>query len=218
METVELDVEPRSPQGKGAARRARAAGRIPAIIYGPKRTVTHVTVSALEFERKIAPLEGAHLVSLRGGDALGDSVVLVKETQEHPLTGRILHADFLEVDLTKQVRVTVSLHFVGRAVGVVAGGILQPVLREIEVECLPTRIPDFVEVDVSGLEIHDSIHVKDLMLPDGVTAATDGSQTVVTLGAPIVEEAPEAEAASLEAPAEPGAAAPAPTEGEPTES
>lgn len=201
MDTVEISVEPRDVRGKGPARRLRAAGRIPAIVYGPNRKATHVTVSTVEFERKIATLEGAHLVNLRGAGSLGDAVVLVKEMQEHPLTGRILHADFLEVDLTKRVRVTVSIHFVGRAVGVVSGGIVQPVLRDIEVECLPTRIPDFIEVDVSPLEIHASVHVKDLTLPEGVVAMTDGALTVVTVAAPAAEEAPAAAEGVAEVPA-----------------
>jgi large subunit ribosomal protein L25 len=208
MDSVEMTVEPRDAQGKGPARRFRAVGRIPAVIYGPRRETTHVTVSALDFERKVAPLEGAHLINLRGTGGVGDAVVLLREMQEHPLTGRVLHADFLEVDLTEQIRVTVSLHFVGRAVGVVSGGVLQPVLREIEVECLPTQIPDFVEVDVTPLEIHGSLHVKDLALPSGVIATTDGALTVVTVAAPTVEEAPAAEPeAGVEGAAGPEAAA-----------
>jgi large subunit ribosomal protein L25 len=214
METVEVSVEPRDGRGKGAARRARAAGRIPAIIYGPTRATTHVTVSAVEFERKIAPLEGAHLVTLRGGGEIGNAVVLVKEMQEHPVTGRILHADFFEVDLSKRIRVTVSLHFVGRAVGVVAGGIMQPVLREIAVECLPTQIPEFVEVDVTPLDIHGSLHVKDLALPAGVTCETDGALTIVTVAAPVAEEAPSEEAVPVEG----AVAAPVAGETEPKES
>jgi large subunit ribosomal protein L25 len=206
METVEVSVEARDGRGKGAARRARAAGRIPAIIYGPTRAATHVTVSAVEFERKVAPLEGAHLVTLRGTGEIGNAVVLVKEMQEHPVTGRILHADFFEVDLSKRIQVTVSLHFVGRAVGVVTGGIMQPVLREIEVECLPTQIPDFVEVDVTPLEIHGSLHVKDLELPAGVTCETDGALTVVTVAAPVAEEAPSEEAVPVEGAVAPAAA------------
>lgn len=189
MDTVELSVEPRDVRGKGAARRLRAAGRIPAIIYGPNREATHVTVSTIEFERKVAPLEGAHLLQLRGAAGVADTVVLLKEMQEHPLTGRVLHADFLEVDLTKRLEVTTPLHFVGRAVGVVSGGILQPVIRELDIECPATSIPDFIEVDVSALEIHDSIHVQDIVLPADVTCEMDGALTVVTVAAPAVEEA-----------------------------
>ena len=127
--------------------------------------------------------------------------------QEHPVTGRVLHADFLEVDLDKRISVTTSVHFVGRSVGVVAGGILQPVLREIEVECLPTQIPDFIEADVSGLEIHGSLHVKDLVLPAGVTAVTDGAQTVVTIAAPATETATPTEEGAVAAGSTPAAAA-----------
>jgi large subunit ribosomal protein L25 len=105
------------------------------------------------------------------------------------------------------------LHFVGKAVGVVAGGILQPIQREIEVECLPTEIPEFIEVDVSALGIHEAIHVSDLKPPEGVTLVADPSQTLVTVLPPTVEEAkPAAEAVEAAVPAEgaPAEGAPAP--------
>lgn len=190
MNTVEIGIEPREGRGKGPARRLRAAGRIPAIVYGRGKNAVAVAVSAIEFERKVASLEGAHLVSLRGSGGLPDAMVLLKEIQEHPVSGRVLHADFLEVDLSKQVMVMVSLHFTGRCVGVVAGGILQPVLREIEVRCLPTNIPEFIEVDVSSLEIHGSLHLRDLVFPIGVEPITDVMQTLVTVAAPVSEAAP----------------------------
>ena len=91
---------------------------------------------------------------------LNERMVLLREMQLHPVTGAVLHADFYEVDLTERLAVKVPLHFVGKATGVVDGGILQPILRELEVECLPTEIPDFIEVDVSGLGIHDVVHVE----------------------------------------------------------
>jgi len=207
METVEIGMEQRTAHGKGAARRLRASGRIPAVLYGPSRVTTQVSVEQIEFERKVASLEGTHLIQLRGSGDLASAVVLLKEMQEHPVTGRVLHADFLEVDLTKRITVTISVHFVGRAVGMVAGGILQPVLREVEVECLPTQIPDFIEVDVSPLEIHGSIHVRDLALPGGVTAVTDAAQTVVTIAAPITEAEPTAAEEGAVAGGTPAAAA-----------
>lgn len=208
MDTLEISAEPRSRLGKGGARKLRRAGRVPAVIYGPGRDTTHVTVSTVEFERKVASLEGAHLIRIRGDAAVGEAVVLLRELQEHPVSGEVLHADFLEVDLTKPIQVTVSLHFSGRAVGIVAGGVLQPILREIEVECLPTQIPDYIDVDVTPLEIHGSLHVQDLSLPSGVTAVSDGTLTVVTVAAPVAE-AP----AAAEEPAAGEAPAAAPPEG-----
>jgi large subunit ribosomal protein L25 len=194
METVEIVVSRREGTGKGVARRMRSQGFVPGVLYGPKRAVAHVTIASEELERRLAPLEGSHLIRLKhvdGSDAeLHERMVLLRETQRHPVTGRILHADFYEVDLTERLTVSVPLHFTGKAAGVVAGGILQPVLREVEVECLPTEIPEFVGVDVTGLGIHDAVHIADLILPDGVTAVGEPTQTVVTVLSPTVETRP----------------------------
>jgi large subunit ribosomal protein L25 len=134
-------------------------------------------------------------------------MVLIREMQRHPVSGRVLHADFYEVDLTERLVVSVPLHFTGKAAGVVAGGILQPVLREVEVECLPTEIPEFLEIDVSGLNIHDAVHVSELKLPEGIIAVGEPTQTIVTVLPPTVESKPgEATEAGAEgAPAESGA-------------
>ena len=218
METVEITIERRSEQGKGPARRLRARGRVPGVLYGPKRTTTWITVGAEEFERKLAHLEGAHLIRLVQADGsdpeLHERMVLVRDMQLHPVSGRALHADFYEVDLTERLTVAVTLHFVGRPVGVVNGGILQPILREVQVECLPTEIPDFVEVDVSGLDIHDAIHVDQLTLPEGVVPVGDTTRTVVAVLPPSVEAKPGEAAAEGAAPAAEGAA-PAAAEGQP---
>jgi large subunit ribosomal protein L25 len=198
----------------------RATGRVPGIVYGPKRQALAVSVSALELERKIAHLEGARLVRLLNPTTedpeLHDRVVLVREMQEHPVTGAILHADFYEVDLTARIEVNVPLHFVGKAAGVVGGGILQPVMRELRVECLPTEIPAYLEVDVTPLGIHDALHVRDMRLPEGIRAVADAGQTIVTVVSPTMEETPTAAVAADAAPAEaaPTDAAPKKTEGE----
>jgi large subunit ribosomal protein L25 len=220
MKTVEVNIGPRTGGGKGSARKLRRAGVIPAVLYGPKRqSTTTVAVQAEEFDRKLSHLEGSHLIRLLadgGKDGeLHDRMVLVREIQRHPVTADVLHADFYEVDLTERLTVSVPLHFIGKAAGVVAGGILQPVMREVQVECLPTEIPEFLEVDVSALGIHEAVHMGELHLPEGVTPVGDQSQPVVTVLPPTVEEAkPAAEAAEVPAgeapPAEAGApAAPA---------
>lgn len=207
METVEINIERRAAQGKGAARRLRVSGKVPGVLYGPKRTTTAIMVGAEEFERKLTHLEGAHLIRLLHADGsdpeLHDRMVLVREMQLHPLSGRALHADFYEVDLTERLTVSVTIHFVGKPVGVVNGGILQPILREVAVECLPTEIPDFIEVDVSALDIHDAIHVSEVKLPEGVVSVGEGTRTVVTVLPPSIETKPG------EVAAEGAAAAPA---------
>ena len=194
METVEIDVARRPGTGKGEARRLRRQGQVPGVLYGPKRTVAHVSVECEQLERRLGRLEGSHLVRLThvgGTDVeLHERMVLLREMQRHPVTGRVLHADFYEVDLTERLVVPVSLRFTGKAAGVVAGGILQPILREVEVECLPTEIPGFIEVDVGALGIHDAIHVADLGLPEGVTPVGDPTQTIVTVLPPTVESRP----------------------------
>jgi large subunit ribosomal protein L25 len=212
METVEITVERRSDTGKAAARRLRVAGRVPAVLYGPKRTAALVSVDDEQFEHRLAHLEGSHLIRLVHAGAndaeLHERMVLLREMQRHPVSGRVLHADFYEVDLAERLVVSVPLHFVGKAAGVVAGGILQPILREVEVECLPTEIPNFIEVDVTALGIHDAIHVSDLRFPEGVQPVGDATQTLVTVLPPTVEAKPTegAEAAPEAAAAAEGAA------------
>jgi large subunit ribosomal protein L25 len=206
MEAIELLVELRSEVGKGAARRTRRSGKVPAVFYGPKRpAATLITVDAKEFLQKVSALEGSHLIRFRSAAAdVADKVALVKDAQYHPVTGDALHADFYEVDMTKQVRVRVPLHFTGKAIGVAAGGILQPVRRDVEAECLPTDIPAFVEVDVSALGIHEAVHVSELKPPSGVLFLFDDDFALVTVLPPTVEEVKveAAEAAAEAAPAE----------------
>jgi len=217
METVEVHIEARTGSRKGDARKLRRGGKVPAILYGPKRTTVSIAVATDEFTRKLANLEGSHLIRLLHDGSerqaeLHDRMVLLREMQRHPVTAEVLHADFYEVDLTERLTVSVPLRFVGKPVGVVDGGILQPIQREVQVECLPTEIPEFFEIDVSGLHIHEAVHVGELRLPEGVTALGDAARPLVTVLPPTVEEKPveAAEAAPVEgAPAEGAAAAPA---------
>ncbi|HWO40677.1 MAG TPA: 50S ribosomal protein L25 [Candidatus Eisenbacteria bacterium] len=202
METIELEVNVRSQGAKREARRLRRRGRLPGILYGPKVRPVPLELDSKTFGARVAGLEGSHLVRMKSSaPELAGKVALVKEMQYHPVSGEILHADFYEVDLTAKIQVRVPLHFVGKAAGVVRGGILQPVVREIEVECLPLDIPEFFEVEVSQLDIGDSLHVEDLRMPEGVTAIFDSNFTLVTVVPPTVEEAPAAPEAAPEAPA-----------------
>ncbi|HXG53363.1 MAG TPA: 50S ribosomal protein L25/general stress protein Ctc [candidate division Zixibacteria bacterium] len=212
METLEIHADAREVKAKRQARRLRRAGKIPGVLYGPKTPPVPLQLDKREFSTRVGVLTGSHLVRLRSeSPALADKVALVKEMQFHPVTGEILHADFYEVDLSIKIQVQVPLQFVGKAAGVVRGGILQPVVREIEVECLPLDIPESIQVDVSELDIGDAIHVEDLKMPPGISAVFDSNFTIVTVVPPTVEEAPAPAAAA------PVEGAVAPTLGAPEE-
>jgi large subunit ribosomal protein L25 len=205
METIDLGVEPRTTKGKSAARTLRREGKVPAVLYGANRDAVTVAVVGKEFETKVGAIEGTHLIRLSSPAAdLGGRLVLVKEVQRHPVSRELLHTDLYEVDITAKIKVRVPLHFIGRAEGVELGGILQPVRRDVEVLCLPTEIPDFLEIDVSALGIHDAIHISDLKPPAGVEIPFDSDEALVTVLPPVVEEvkvAPEAAAVEGAAPA-----------------
>jgi large subunit ribosomal protein L25 len=191
VETVEIKIEPRETGAKGKAKRLRRDGKLPGVFYGPKTQTVPLEVDRKDFLTRVADLEGSHLIRIKSASPLlADRVALVKEMQFHPVTGEIVHADFYEVDLSAKIRVKVPLHFVGKAAGVVRGGILQPVVREVEVECLPMDIPEFFDVEVSALDIGDSLHVTELTMPEGVTAASESDLTLVTVVPPSIEEAP----------------------------
>ena len=191
METLEIQVEPRAAGSKREAGRLRRNGKIPGILYGRKTAPVPLALNKKEFSSRVAGLEGSHLVRLKSESAaLAAKVALVKEMQYHPISGDVVHADLYEVDLTARIQVHVPLHFVGKAAGVVRGGILQPIVRELEVECLPLDIPEFFEVEVSALDIGDSIHLGDLPMPEGVTVAYESNLALVSVVPPSVEEAP----------------------------
>ena len=200
MDEITLNVESRDERGKGAARRLRRTGKVPGVFYGPKSTAMPIAVDRKDFASHVANLEGSHLIRFQSPvSELQKRVALVREIQHHPVTGGIIHVDFYEVDLTRKLRVTVPLHFIGKARGVADGGILQPIVREMEVECLPTDIPQFIEVDVTALAIHDAVHLEDVQMPTNVTAIVETNEAVVTVLPPTVEEVKAAAPAEGEA-------------------
>jgi large subunit ribosomal protein L25 len=209
-----LSAEARSASGKGANRKLRVAGRIPAVVYGKGRQSQSVVLDPHALETLLQK-SGAGLNTLIDLSVAGRTdTVLVKELQRHPVTGRPLHVDFFQLDLTQKITVSVPIHFTGKARGVEFGGILDHPLREIEVECLPRAIPEFIEVDVSALDVGHSIHVSELRLPEGVEVKTDASLPVAS----VVLPAAEVEAAPVETVVEgevPEGAEAAPAEGAP---
>lgn len=210
MSETALVVEARAAIGKGAARKLRAAGRIPAVLYGRGRDSLPLALDPRALDR-ILRASGANTLldlTIEGHPELRDTVALVKDLQRHPLRGGIVHADLYAVDLTRAVTVDVPVHLVGKPRGLDFGGILEHSLREIALECLPRSIPEAIEVDVSQMEVGDVIHVREIALPEGVTLVTDGDLGVVHIALPQAEPTPEeAVAATTAEGAAPAAAA-----------
>jgi large subunit ribosomal protein L25 len=223
----ELVVEVREGTRKGAARKLRAAGRIPGVCYG--RTVPSVGISLdpRALERLLAASEAGMntLFELRiaGVGDLDGKPVLVRELQRNPVTGRLLHADLYAVDLEQSIHVSVPIHLTGTPAGVKMGGILDQALRTLDLECMPQAIPDEISLDVAAFEIGQTLHVRDLALPGGVSLLSDPDLAVLSVVAPAAEEVAvpaeeavaEAEGEAAPAEAEAGEAAPeAPKQGE----
>ncbi|MGD1987255.1 MAG: 50S ribosomal protein L25/general stress protein Ctc [Desulfobacterales bacterium] len=190
MEQINLEAQVRKTTGNGPARTLRRAGRIPAILYGPKTDPVMLSIDSKEFEKILRTSTiGSVLLKLQiKNGQTGSRSAMVKELQTHPVTGQFLHIDFYEVDLTRKINAMIPVTVTGKSQGVEDGGILQIVRREIEVFCLPTAIPESIEVDISELEIGGSIHVNEITLPSDVELPEDIDFTVITILAPKVEE------------------------------
>ncbi len=224
-ENVELRAHRREGRGKNDARRLRAAGMVPAVLYGTKEDGGEST--ALAVPGKVVDYTLTHL----GDNALydvdfgeGAATARVVDSQRDPVTGRLLHVDFAPVNMRERIEVTVPLTVVGEAPGAEEGGVLQQVAYEVQVETLPGNIPQEIEVDVSSLGMNENLTLGDVALPEGVTLVSDPEEVAVTVTPPteiseeeleaagVVEETPE-EAEGGEA-AEEGGEEPSPEEGE----
>jgi len=203
MEEILIKAERRQEIGKGKVRRLRREGLLPAVIYS-KGKATHIKLQKKEIGRLISLGLGEHaLLKIQldnGGDTSRDHNVLIKDYQTDPVTDELLHVDFIEVSLKEKISLMVPIIVTQEPAGVKKGGIMEQHLREIEVECLPTQIPEAIEVDAGHIEIGHSLHVSDLRPPEGVRILTDPEEVVLTVLEPKVEEevAPPAEEEAVE--------------------
>ena len=197
MADFAIDVEVRSDTGKGVARKLRAAGRIPGVYYG--RGVASVPISldprALEhiLATSAAGMNTLIDIAAKGVGEVDGKTVLVKELQRDPVWGEPLHADLYAIDLARAIQVSVPIHLIGTAKGVQMGGIVDHALRELEIECLANAIPEEFPIDVGDLDVGESLHVRDIALPEGVTLISDAELSVVSVVAPVAEEEPKPE-------------------------
>jgi large subunit ribosomal protein L25 len=201
MASASLSAEPRSETGKGVARKLRAAGRIPGIIYGHAREATGLSLVARDFEKLLQHISaGSTVVDLTLGSAT--TKTLIREIQRHPFKKQILHVDFQELVAGEKVTVEVPLVFVGVPEGVrLSGALLEQIMHSIEVFADPTSIPNHLDVDVSHLAMGHSLHVRDIKLPEGIEVLSDEDATICAVIAP--RAAVEAAAAEGEGAAEP---------------
>jgi large subunit ribosomal protein L25 len=210
--SFELVAEFRETQGKGASRRLRHEGKVPAILYGGHSEARALTLS---HQKLIIMLENERfystILSLKVGDQTQNAIL--KDVQRHPYKNAVMHIDFQRVEDNQLIRMSIPLHFTGASVspGVkTQGGIVSHMRNEVEVSCLPKDLPEFIEVDLSGLSLNESIHLSQLPLPAGVEliALAKEDAAVVAIHSPRAEEPDPAAAAAAE-----GAAAAAPAAG-----
>ncbi len=206
MERLSIAAEKREKHGKGVARTLRREGMVPAVLYreGSSQSIKLVKK---DLSKLINAMSGEQVmvdIQFKDGEK---KLALLKDYQVDPVKGELLHTDFFEVSLTEEVRIPIHVTTVGEPIGVRRdGGILQHTLREVMIECLPDKIPGKTVIDISRLEVGQSVHVSDLSFEEGIKVLTDTNDVIVTVVAAVVEAAPvaaEAAAETAAAPAEP---------------
>ncbi len=193
MEKVALVATKRDKSGKELAKKLRQKNQIPAVVYGAGVQPVSLTLEHHEFSRVLRSQGGgSKLINLKvTGTKLGEKTVIIKAIQYHPVTDAIYHVDFQAVSLTEKIKVKVPLHETGESPGVSKGGIIDRVHHELEVECLPTAIPERIEISISNLDFGHAIHVKDIAFPEGVVSVLTPDEVIFTVKAPKEEKAPE---------------------------
>ena len=194
METIELKADIRTSTGKEAAKAIRRGGRIPAVLYGADTDAVSLSVDVKDLEtlfRKSG--SGYQLIDLIFSDGKEKKQVMIKELQTDPVTSNLLHADFYEVAMDRKIAVAVPVVTVGKSEGVEMGGILSIIRRELEVLCYPNKVPESIEIDISELEIGDSIHINEVNFEEDAEPTAEGHLTVLTISAPQKIEEEEVE-------------------------
>lgn len=198
MEATELKACIRNSSGKGPARRFRKEGSIPAVFYGRGEEAIHLSVNAAELLKIVrSKKDNVFIKLLIDGEKKMEKLSLIRELQIEPVSRKFYHADFFEVRMDHRLTLEVPLHFTGVPVGVENGGELQHLKRDLKISCLPADLPNSIEIDVSGLEIGDSIKVQDIRVPEGIAVLDPGDVGVamVAIVKVSVPQGEEAEAA-----------------------
>jgi large subunit ribosomal protein L25 len=197
--SFELNAEPRNDTGKGASRRLRHAGKVPAIMYGGGKDPESLSLSHNEVLRNLEhEAFYSHILTVKSGGT--ETQAILRDLQRHPSKPVVMHMDLQRISATEKLKTHAPIHFIGEDVapGVKAGGLVSHDLTEVSIECLPKDLPEYIEVDVSGLDIGDSIHLSGLKVPEGVTLidlarGDDHDSTVVSVHVKRVVEEEEIE-------------------------
>ena len=191
---VKLSARPRLEAGRNAVGKVRARGAIPAVIYGAKDAATNLEVDRKDIEKLLSRAVGENILvelEIRDGGKTSTRISLIQEVQHHPVRGEIIHIDFHAVSMTEEIDAEVVLEPEGEPIGVKTfGGLLQQNMRSLPIRCLPQNLPEIIIVDVSGLNVGEYLHVRDIKLPTGVVAVPDGDLTVFLVSEPTVAEEP----------------------------
>ena len=207
MRQFSIKVSQRQLVGKGANRRLRASGKIPAVIYGAGDAPQKVALQGHEFEVMMGRGEAENAILSMEFDAVASSsevnTVVIRELQRDPVTRHILHVDLYRIRMDVENDFEVPIHGVGSPIGVKEGGILESQRRVVEIRCLPTILPSSIEIDLADLKVNHSKHVSDLIVPDGVTVLSDPDEVLFTILPPKAEAVPAAAEVAAEEVAEP---------------
>ncbi len=186
---LKINAQLRTESGRNAVKKIKQAGFVPAVIYGAKDPARNLQINEREVSRLLGHATSESVlveVQIQGGDT---KTALIQEVQHHPVTGGILHIDLHAISMDEVLTAEVNVETIGEAEGVkTGGGVLEVILRTLEIECLPADLPEAINVDVSALKIGDAVHVRQLALPKGVTVLNDADLTVVSVAAPTVVE------------------------------
>ena len=193
MELLELKTNLRSSVGSSPARELRRKGKIPAVLYGPETETILLSVNISDFEQAMEKGTSSQVLFslvIQNGKT-NKKTVMIKELQIHPVSRNFLHVDFYEIDMNRKINVKVPVTIKGKSKGLELGGTLQIVRRELEVLCLPLKVPESIEVDITDLDIGDSVHVDEIPIEGDIEIPFDVNFTVVTMLSPKYEEEPK---------------------------
>ncbi|MCD6265549.1 MAG: 50S ribosomal protein L25/general stress protein Ctc [Deltaproteobacteria bacterium] len=191
MAAIQLDSKKRTMTGKGSARKLRSGGRLPGILYGPNTSPIRLSLDYKQFQKILRERSAENIIFALRIDSNGKNQpkrVMIKEIQKDPVTREYLHVDFYEISMEKELEVDIPVYLVNTPIGVKAGGILEHIRRELKISCMPKNLIDKIEVDVSGLDIGQSLHIEDINLAPGLKSIEDGDLTIATVVAPTIEK------------------------------
>ena len=196
MAQYQLAATVRETTGKEAAKKMRKEKNIPGIFYGPDSKPVMLSFKDGDLRKILKSAASENIImglELKSDKGTETKMVMLKELQADPLKDSYIHADFYEISMDKELTLNVPVILVNTPVGVTNGGILQHVRRELTISCLPDKVIESIEVDVSGLDIGESIHIENVIFPEGITSSQEGHLTVAVVNAPTVSEAAEGE-------------------------